>query len=90
MKKAIGTIKKKKTFVPIETDFHGVKCHWNEKMLLSLYGPLHDNSIYMPAETKVSNIIINIYFLNCYDSFFRMIRLVLEQSQLQKMVLMFL
>lgn len=82
-------IRIKKTYEPIETDFHSVKCHWNEKMLLSLYEPLRDNSIYKPAETKVSNILI-ISFSYFTFLFYRMIHLVLELYQLQKMVLMLL
>ena len=48
----------KTTYTPVETDFHGVKCHWTDKMLMSLYEPLNNNSRYQPVETKV--MIINI------------------------------
>ena len=55
----------KTKYEPVETDFHNVKCHWTDKMLMSLYEPLNRNSRYEPAETKVR---IRFYHYYYYSS----------------------
>ena len=60
----------KTTYSPVETDFHGVKCHWTDKMLMSLYEPLNINSRYQPVETKVMIVLLSIMDTNINTNYY--------------------